>query len=439
MDNDISLTPFSISPDCTPENKQMIQKIIKNVKINLFLDTKPITQHTLNKHHLSHYTPAICLTTYQLNKKYIFHLTDENNKSITQNNNNTEFSLEEIEPIFLHNHELKQDRDKITTITQATYKLLKDSTPCLKMIPETNNPSINETLRSHIKSFGSWLARIIEIRREINEETAIDILKIVSEILYLFWLENIEYFNNTRSLIGKAFKKEIPYLEKIELQHLCDQTHTSPYYESILQISLNSINYIKAKYKKVNIYDREQTGSLTMTTPKNITSTSTPKEILTVPSEKRKSTLIPDTNLSANLFTLKNNSRERLNDTDDESDSYPQVAMITDRNKKQKAQQNRIHFGLGNNNEYTYNPVIHNAANNHIATSSFKENQSTRLTEAIFNKLLKNMENKFNRMSENLQRRHEAQLNEAYDQIQHKIIEFNTQQNQRITITTQNR
>ena len=49
------------------------------------------------------------------------------------------------------------------------------------------------------------------------------------------------------------------------------------------------------------------------------------------------------------------------------------------------------------------------------------------------------MENKFNRMSENLQRRHEAQLNEAYDQIQQTIIEFNTQQNQRNAINTQNR
>ena len=49
------------------------------------------------------------------------------------------------------------------------------------------------------------------------------------------------------------------------------------------------------------------------------------------------------------------------------------------------------------------------------------------------------MQNKFNRMSENLQRRHEAQLNEAYDQIQHTKIEFNTQQNQRNAINTQNR
>ena len=109
MDNDISLTPFSISPDCTPETKQIIQNIIKNLKINLFRDTKPVTQNTLNKHHLSHYIPAICLTTDQLNKNYIFHLTDENNKTITQGNSHTEYSLEEIVRIFLHNHELKQD------------------------------------------------------------------------------------------------------------------------------------------------------------------------------------------------------------------------------------------------------------------------------------------------------------------------------------------
>ena len=176
-----------------------------------------------------------------------------------------------------------------------------------------------------------------------------------------------------------------------------------------------------------------------MTTPKNITFTSTPKENFTLPSEKRKSTLVPDKNLSANLFTHKNNSRERLNDIDDESDSYSQVAMITDRNKKQKVQQNHIHFGFGNNIENTYNPVVPNVRNNHIATSSFNENQSTRITEANFDRLLKNMENKFNRMSENLQRKHKAELNEAYDQIQQTIIEFNAQQNQRNAINTQNR
>ena len=173
MDNDISLTPFSISPECTPEKKKIIQKIIKNLKINLFLDTKPVAQYTLNKHHLSHHIPAKFLTTDQLNKNYIFQSTDETNKIITQYSSHTEYTLEDIVRIFLHNHELKQDRDRITAINQTTYKLLKDSTPYLKIVPETNNPSINDILRSHIKSFGSWLARIIEILREIDHETAI--------------------------------------------------------------------------------------------------------------------------------------------------------------------------------------------------------------------------------------------------------------------------
>ena len=147
MDKDISLTPFSISPECTPENKQIIQEIIKNLKINLFLDTKSVTYHTLNKHHFSHYIPAIFPATDQLNKNYIFQLTDETNKTITQYSNHTEYTLEEIVRIFLHNHKLKQDRNKIRAMNQTTYKLLKDSTPYLKIVTETNNPSINDILK----------------------------------------------------------------------------------------------------------------------------------------------------------------------------------------------------------------------------------------------------------------------------------------------------
>ena len=48
-----------------------------------------------------------------------------------------------------------------------------------------------------------------------------------------------------------AFEKEIPYLEKIELQQLWDLTYASPYHESILQVSSNSIN--KSKYKTIKL------------------------------------------------------------------------------------------------------------------------------------------------------------------------------------------
>ena len=112
-----------------------------------------------------------------------------------------------------------------------THKLLKDSTPYLKVVPEATYQSINDTLRLSIRSFGNWLIRIIDIKKEIDHETAVDILKIVSEICYLFWLVNIEYINNSRSLIGREFEKEIPYLEKTELQQLCNYTYTSPYHE----------------------------------------------------------------------------------------------------------------------------------------------------------------------------------------------------------------
>ena len=100
MKNDISLSPFDINPDCPSEDKHIIQRLKKNIKINLFLNIKPVNQHTLYKHHLSHYIPAMFLTTDQLNKSYIFQLTDENGKTFTQYNNHTDDSLVQLVRIF---------------------------------------------------------------------------------------------------------------------------------------------------------------------------------------------------------------------------------------------------------------------------------------------------------------------------------------------------
>ena len=120
MNNDISLTPFDINPDCPTEDKQIIHRIIQNIKINLFRNTKTVTQHTLYKHHLSHYIPAIFLTTDQLNKNYIFQLTDENGNTITQYNNHNDHSLEQLVRIFISGHEMKQDRNRLSAITQSS-------------------------------------------------------------------------------------------------------------------------------------------------------------------------------------------------------------------------------------------------------------------------------------------------------------------------------
>ena len=69
-----------------------------------------------------------------------------------------------------------------------------------------------------------------------------------------------------------------------------------------------------------------------MATPKDITSTSTPKDNNTIPLGKQKSTLVPDKYLSGNLFSNKNDRMQYpLNYTDDESerDSYSQAPIIT--------------------------------------------------------------------------------------------------------------
>ena len=49
------------------------------------------------------------------------------------------------------------------------------------------------------------------------------------------------------------------------------------------------------------------------------------------------------------------------------------------------------------------------------------------------------MENRYYRRSKNLQSKHETQLNEAFEQIQQTIIEFNTQQIKRNGIDNQQR
>ena len=305
MKNDISLTPFDITTDCPPGNKQIIQKIVKNLKNNLFFNIKPVTQHTLKKHQLSHHIPAIFLTTYQLNKNYIFQFTDEKNTTITHYNNHADCALEQIERLFINGHEIKQDRNKVSAIAESTFKLIKDSTPYLKEVKETTKQSINETLRQSIKKFENLLIRIAELRREIDDKTAADILTFASDVCYLYWLDNIEYINDARIIIEKIYEKETPSLEKQELQQLWDYKYKSPYYESILQISSTSINYIQAQHQKVSIYGREQTGSLSMTAPTNITSTYTSKENYTVPLGKQKSTLVPDKYLSGKLFNNK--------------------------------------------------------------------------------------------------------------------------------------
>ena len=74
------LIPFTISDDCPLDNRETIHRIIINLKNNFFKETKHIQQIGIHRNHLAHYLPVILLGRDQLNKHYIFTLTDETKK-----------------------------------------------------------------------------------------------------------------------------------------------------------------------------------------------------------------------------------------------------------------------------------------------------------------------------------------------------------------------
>ena len=71
------LTPFTIANDCPQENREIIYRIIINLKNNLFKETKHVQQINFHRNHLAHYLPVILLERDQLIKHCTFILTDE--------------------------------------------------------------------------------------------------------------------------------------------------------------------------------------------------------------------------------------------------------------------------------------------------------------------------------------------------------------------------
>ena len=74
------LISFTIASDCPQENREIINRIIINLKNNLLKETKHIQQINIHRNHLVHYLPVILLDRDQDNKHYTFTLTDEKGK-----------------------------------------------------------------------------------------------------------------------------------------------------------------------------------------------------------------------------------------------------------------------------------------------------------------------------------------------------------------------
>ena len=142
------LTPFTIATDCPQENREIIYRIIINLKNNLFKETKHVQQINIHRNHLAHYLPVILLDRDEINKHYPFILKDKKGNRKTFYNFQSETTLPNIIKTFLKRHEDSQDRTKVTTIPSTTYEILQNTTVYLKD-KKTNTVSKRQTKKRH--------------------------------------------------------------------------------------------------------------------------------------------------------------------------------------------------------------------------------------------------------------------------------------------------
>ena len=151
------------------------------------------------------------------------------------------------------------------------------------------------------------------MKPEMKTATA-DIVKLISEFTFLFWLDNFEHINEKRIQFGETFPDEINNLSD-ELQNIWDKEHYSELFESALQVCSDSINFIEGLEGYVKIMDQGQSGSSIFNLSKSLASTSTPKDVQknNTSQSKQKSTIKPDKQLTSNLF---GNQHNTIDDTE---------------------------------------------------------------------------------------------------------------------------
>ena len=135
--------------------------------------------------------------------------------------------------------------------------------------------SVNDKLRNDIINYNNWLTKIMELKQELKTATA-DIIKIISEFTFLFWLDNFEHINDKRIQFEETFHEQIENLSE-ELKNIWDSGYYSQHFESTLKVSSDSFNYIEGLENYIKIEDQRQSGSSSFNLSRSLTSTSTPK------------------------------------------------------------------------------------------------------------------------------------------------------------------
>ena len=412
-DSTNNLIPFTIAHDCPQENAEIIYTLILNLKKNLFKETDQIQHIKINRNHLTHYLPVILLNSDRLNKNYTFVLTNENNTKRTYFNFQNETSLSDMLKIFLKRHEESQDRTKLTAITSTTYEMLRNTAEHLHEIRQQIQ-SVNDKLRLDIKNYNNWLTKIMELKPEMKK-ASLDIIKIVSEFTFLFWLDNFEHINEKRIQFGETFPDEIGYLCE-ELQNIWNKEHYSENFVSTLQISSDSINFIEGLERYVKIIDQGQSGSSSLNATKGLTSTSTPKDTQLGNNSqiKQKSTIKPDKLLTSNLFGNRNNAIEDADNSDSEEREIrfeSQFPPSINQNRRKYKNRDEI------NGDRLYTNPLDNRHRNQEQTWEQQQynyidlkNEITQTVTNHTNKLINELEEKYQQINRKMEKRQEEAL-----------------------------
>ena len=143
---------------------------------------------------------------------------------------------------FLKRHEDSQDRTKVTAIPSTKYEILRNTTVYLND-QKKPIPSVNDRLRNDIMNFNNWLTKIMELKQQLKTATS-DIIKIILEFTFLFWLDNFEHINDKQKQFGETFHEQIENLSD-ELKNIWDSEYYSQHFESTLKVCSDSINFME--------------------------------------------------------------------------------------------------------------------------------------------------------------------------------------------------
>ena len=333
--------------------------------------------------------------------------------------------------IFLKRHEESQDKTKLTAITSTTYEILRNTAEYLNEHRQQIQ-SVNDKLRFDIKNYNNWLTKIIELKSDFKT-TTLDIIKIVSEFTFLFWLDNFEHINEKRVQFGEAFPEEISHLCD-ELKNIWNSEQFSEHFESTLKICSDSINFIEGLQSHVKITDQSQTGSSSFNLSRSLTSTSTPKDIQTNNNlqTKQKSTLKPDKQLTSNLFGNKQNIDEDIDISDSEDREIrfetklsPSVNQNARRKYPMRGNRNNTYISSLNDNQEYHEQYWRQPTNYYMEL----RNEITATVTNHTNKLIDDLEIRYQQMNKRMEKRQEEALEMVFNRLDKTLDNINRQTN----------